>query len=181
MKVDTPSPSAYLARHLVLHADPPMTCRALARPGTRRGICRIAPALLLLAFALQGCVLAQTTRGTPISDETIDRIVPGTTTREEVSRLLGAPDDIIYSNLEHDPLFERAFQYERTRRKTTFFTIILFSTARTDTNKDVVVVFFDDEGVVQDVASRLDMDRPRYGTPWGEDAPAETPDESEDQ
>ena len=48
--------------------------------------------------------------------------------------------------------FERAFQYERTRRKTTFFTIILFSTARTDTNKDVVVVFFDDEGVVQDVA-----------------------------
>jgi outer membrane protein assembly factor BamE (lipoprotein component of BamABCDE complex) len=167
--------------------------------GTRRRIdrspspsfCRTSPsgaplekpyvALLLLALALQGCVLAQTTKGTPLNDETIARIVPGTTTREEVSRLLGAPDEIIYSNLEHDPLFERAFQYERTRRKTTFFTIILFSTARTDTNKDVVVVFFDDEGIVQDVASRLDMDRPRYGSPWSEDEPTETPDEKPDK
>jgi outer membrane protein assembly factor BamE (lipoprotein component of BamABCDE complex) len=147
------------------------------RPGLRlrrRVAARLrfaACAALLLAPSLQGCVLAQTTRGTPISDDRLVQITPGTSTREDVARLLGAPDEIIYSNFEHDPLFERAYRYERTRRKTTYFTLVIFSTARSDTNEDVVVVFFDDRGVVEDVASRLDMDRPRYGPPWGDEAP----------
>lgn len=163
-------------RHAAPGSSPPSdTQRSVG--GRRRPLLPIL-ACLPLALALQGCVLAQTTQGTAIGDEAVARIVPGTTTREGVSRLLGAPDKIIYSNLEHDPLFERAYQYERKRRKTTFFTIILFSTARTDSNKDLVVVFFDDAGVVQDVAWRLDMDLPRYGAPWGEDEPAPASDES---
>ena len=124
---------------------------------------------LVMGLAGQGCVLSQATEGTGISDEQVARIEPGTSTRADVTRILGAPDRIIYSNETHDPLFERVFEYDRTRRRTTFFTVILFSTARSDSNADRVMVFFDDDGVVEDIGVRLDMDRPRYGTPWSDD------------
>jgi outer membrane protein assembly factor BamE (lipoprotein component of BamABCDE complex) len=130
-------------------------------------------ALVLLAcifgFSNIGCVLSQSTNGTGISEEQVDAIVVGGSTRADVATVLGAPDQIIYSNLEHDPLFERAYKYTRKRSKTTFFTVILFSGARSDVNRDQVIVFFDDFGLVEDVAARLDMDRPRYGPPWGDD------------
>ncbi len=123
----------------------------------------------LLGLSGLGCVLAQSTNGTGISEEQVDAIVVRGSTRADVASVLGAPDEIIYSNLEHDPLFERAYKYSRRRRKTTFFTVILFSGARTDVNHDQVIIFFDDFGLVEDVAARLDMDRPRYGAPWGDD------------
>ncbi len=124
----------------------------------------------LLGLSGLGCVLAQSTSGTGISEEQVDAIVVRGSTRADVASVLGAPDEIIYSNLEHDPLFERAYKYSRRRRKTTFFTVILFSGARTDVNHDQVIIFFDDFGLVEDVAARLDMDRPRFGAPWGDDA-----------
>ena len=124
----------------------------------------------LLGLPGLGCVLAQSTSGTGISEEQVDAIVVRGSTRADVASVLGAPDEIIYSNLEHDPLFERAYKYSRRRRKTTFFTVILFSGARTDVNHDQVIIFFDDFGLVEDVAARLDMDRPRFGAPWGDDA-----------
>jgi outer membrane protein assembly factor BamE (lipoprotein component of BamABCDE complex) len=123
---------------------------------------------LIVASGL-GCVLSQSTSGTGISEEQVDAIIVGGSTRADVANVLGAPDEIIYSNLEHDPLFERAYKYSRRRRKTTFFTLILFSGARADVNHDQVVIFFDRFGLVDDVAARLDMDRPRYGAPWGDD------------
>lgn len=134
---------------------------------------RSAPILILLStlvgFSGMGCVLSQSTSGTGLSEEQVDAIVVGGSLRADVAAVFGAPDEIIYSNLEHDPLFERAYKYSRQRRKTTFFTLILFSGARTDVNHDEVVIFFDDFGIVEGMAARLDMDRPRYGAPWGDD------------
>ena len=129
---------------------------------------RIALLAALLASASLGCVLSQTTDGTSLSDDQIAVIQPGSSTRSDVVRVLGAPDEIVYSNLAHDPLFERAFQYKRTRRKTAFFSLVLLSGSRADSNVDNVYVFFDDEGVVEDVAVRLDMDRPRFDWPWSD-------------
>ena len=123
-------------------------------------------ALVVLANLIPGCVLTQTTDGTPLEPDAVNEIVIGESTRADVTRLLGTPDEIVYSNREHDPLFERAFRYERTRRKTTYFTLILFSASNSDRNSDHVVVFFDDRGVVADVATRFDMDEPHYGKPW---------------
>lgn len=132
------------------------------------------PAGLLAACALAcgllvGCVLSQTTDGTKLFEDQVAKIEVGKSTRADVATLLGAPDEIVYSNFEHDPLFERAFGYRRNKRKTTYFTLIVFSASRSDSNSDHVVVFFDDAGVVEDVATRLDMNRPRYGTPWSDD------------
>jgi outer membrane protein assembly factor BamE (lipoprotein component of BamABCDE complex) len=116
-----------------------------------------------------GCALTQTTDGTGIDDAQVATLVVGKSTRADVTAALGAPDEIVYSNREHDPLFERAFRYDRTRRRTTYFTLVIFSASRTEINGDHVIVFFDDAGVVEDVAARLDRDRPRYGFPWGRD------------
>jgi outer membrane protein assembly factor BamE (lipoprotein component of BamABCDE complex) len=124
-------------------------------------------ALLLAACFGAGCALTQTTDGTPLDAERVGQIVVGQSTRADVQRLLGTPDEILYSNLEHDPLFERAFRYQRNKRRTTYFTVILFSASRADSNSDNVIVFFDDRGVVEDVGSRLDVHKPRYGMPWG--------------
>jgi hypothetical protein len=123
----------------------------------------------LVGFSSLGCVLSQSTNGTGLTEEQVDAIVVGGSLRGDVASVFGAPDEIIYSNLEHDPLFERAYKYSRRRRKTTFFTLILFSGARTDVNHDEVVIFFDDFGLVEEIAARLDMDKPRYGAPWGDD------------
>jgi outer membrane protein assembly factor BamE (lipoprotein component of BamABCDE complex) len=131
----------------------------------QRALSRLVLAASVLA---SGCVMSQTTEGTPIDEPRLADIVVGESTRADVAALLGAPDDIIYSNLEHDPLFERAFAYRRTKRRTTFLSLLLFTASRSDTNADHVIVFFDDQGVVEDVASRLDMDEPSYGGPWGD-------------
>ena len=133
---------------------------------TRR-LLPLALAACLGALSL-GCVLSQATDGTSLRDEQIAQITIGKSTRADVTRLLGAPDEVIHSNLEHDHLFERAFQYKRTRRKSTFFTLILLSGSRSDTNIDNVMVFFDDQGVVEDVGARLDMGKPRFAWPWSE-------------
>ncbi len=142
----------------------------LRKKARRAALCRnLTAGLVLVGVALPACVLSQTTDGTPITENRVSEIVVGRSTRADVAKALGAPDEIIYSNLEHDPLFERAYRYLRTKRKTTYFTIILFSASRSDSNQDNVIVFFDDRGVVEDIATRLDMDAPRYGTPWSGD------------
>ena len=135
----------------------------------RRIPARLALLLACASFPTQGCVLSQTTHGTQLVDENVAQIVVGESTRADVARILGAPDSILYSNREHDPLFERAFRYKRTKRKTTYFSLILFSASRAETNSDNVIVFFDDKGIVEDVAFRLDRDKPSYGGPWGDD------------
>ncbi len=113
-----------------------------------------------------GCVLSLTTDGTPLDQETVETIRIGESTRADVKRLLGPPDEIIFSNREHDPLFERAFIFHRIRTKQSAFFMIIFSTNRRDTRYDRVVVFFDDKGVVDSVGSRLDAETASYGPPW---------------
>ena len=134
----------------------------------RRSLLSAGVAVLASAL-LPGCVLSQTTEGTKLREAQVAEIAVGRSTRADVARVLGAPDEIIYSNREHDPLFERAYRYHRKKRKTTYFTLILFSASRSDSNSDNVIVFFDDQGVVEDVGMRLDMNQPRYGVPWGDE------------
>jgi len=123
------------------------------------------PRLLLLALVpfASSCVLAHTTDGNGLDPLRVERIVPGTSTRADVTALLGAPDEVIYSNKEHDPLFERAFRYRRTNTKQTALFLLLFSTFRSETRWDHVVVFFDDAGKVENVGVALDRDDAEYG------------------
>lgn len=133
------------------------------RPSTRL---LLATLLLTWLGALSGCVLSQTTDGSSLEDTAYGQILAGQSTREDVARLLGPPDEIVHSNREHDPLFERAYLYRRSRSRQTAMFLILFSTHRSDTKYDSVTVFFDDQGVVEHVGTRLQARDSRYGMPW---------------
>jgi outer membrane protein assembly factor BamE (lipoprotein component of BamABCDE complex) len=123
----------------------------------------LAGCLLLLPA---GCVLAQTTEGTSLVAEQVAQLQPGVSTRADVSNLLGAPDEVIYSNKEHDPLFEQAYRYRRTKTRQTALFLILFSTFRSDQKWDHVMVFFDERGVVEHIGMQMDQDHAEYGMPW---------------
>jgi outer membrane protein assembly factor BamE (lipoprotein component of BamABCDE complex) len=122
------------------------------------------PLLLALPLLVLGsCVLAETTDGNPLPPQMVAEIQPGVTTRAEVAAMLGAPDEVVYSNREHDPLFERAFRYRRTKTRQTALFLLLFSTFQSETRWDHVLVFFDDAGVVENVGVALDRDDAEYG------------------
>ena len=124
--------------------------------------------LLLLALTLPavGCVVAQTSDGTGIDAEVAAQIKAGTSTRADVTRLLGPPDKIVFSNREHDPLFEKVYQYRRNKKRQSAMFLVLFSMFRSDSKWDNVSVFFDEQGLVEHVGIQLDADEAAYGTPF---------------
>ncbi len=122
--------------------------------------------IVLCTPLVSACVLSQQTDGTGLVPDEVERIVVGTSTLGDVTRLLGPPDEIIYSNLEHDALHERAYRYRRTRTTQTAMFLVLFSTHRSDTKYDHAMIFFDDTGKVEHVGTRLDSDETRYGLPF---------------
>lgn len=117
----------------------------------------------LVGLLSGGCVFAETTDGNALPPKAVAGIQPGVTTRADITALLGPPDEVVYSNREHDPLFERAFRYRRTKTRQTALFLLLFSTFRSETRWDHVVVFFDDAGVVENVGVALDRDDAEYG------------------
>jgi outer membrane protein assembly factor BamE (lipoprotein component of BamABCDE complex) len=88
-------------------------------------------------------------------------------TKEDVTRLLGAPQEIIFSNKEHDPLREHAYIFHHTTRLFTavFFAFVNFGNY--DEKTDRVTVFFDEEGKVDHVGVSLRAKDAQYGFPFG--------------
>ena len=123
-------------------------------------------AAIVLPALSTGCVFTQTSDGSDLFREQVDRLVPGESSRSDVTNYLGPPDEIVYSNREHDPLFERAFVYKRSIKRQTALFLLIFSTFRSDTKYDLVTVFFDDAGQVLHIGTRLDADEAEYGMPW---------------
>lgn len=133
------------------------------RRRTRRTIALLFVGLLV---GSTGCVLSQSTQGSGMDSDPLQQIVVGKSTRADVTALLGPPDEVIYSNREHDPLYEQAYRYRRTKTKQTALFLVIFSTHRSDTKYDHVMVFFDDQGRVEHVGARLDATDASYGGPW---------------
>ena len=117
---------------------------------------------LCLCLLSSSCVLANTTDGVDIPPDPLEQIVPGKSTRADVTRLLGPPDEIVYSNRKLDPLFEQAYRYRRRKTKQTALFLLLFSTFRSDTRYDQVMVFFDEDGVVEHVGIDLAREDTKY-------------------
>ncbi|MFN0058800.1 MAG: hypothetical protein ACKVX7_10125 [Planctomycetota bacterium] len=125
-----------------------------------------AAALACLWLGLVGCVFAQMSDGTSLRHAPVSEIEIGKSTRADVTRVLGPPDEVIYSHREHDPLFEQAYRYKRSKTRHTALFLIVFSTFRSDMRYDHIMVFFDEAGRVQHVGQRLDSRRASYGGPW---------------
>jgi len=122
----------------------------------------LSPIALCLGLLGSSCVLANTTDGIALEQDPVDQVLPGISTRADVTRLLGPPDEIIYSNQEHNPLFEQAYRYRRRKTKQTALFLLIFSTFRSDTRYDRVMVFFDEAGIVEHVGVELERDSTKY-------------------
>lgn len=123
--------------------------------------------LLALLCSGSGCaVLARQQADQPVAAEQVAKVEVGMT-KSQVTDLLGTPQEIIYSNKEHDPLREHAYLFEYSVDKGTaiFFAVVNFGNL--DKKRDRVMVFFDDNGRVQNVARSFNASRARYGFPFG--------------
>jgi outer membrane protein assembly factor BamE (lipoprotein component of BamABCDE complex) len=93
------------------------------------------------AILIGGCAFVRGTYGEEVNSVDISSIKKGTSTRAEVATLLGAPERIVEVN------GREIFQYYRYDMKSGL--LLFFS--RTNVISEDVFVFFDGNGIVQDI------------------------------
>ena len=120
------------------------------------------------AAFLSGCaVLGRQQVDHRIDEHAVKKIQKGMT-KEEVTDLLGAPQEIIFSNKAHDPLREHAYVFEHTTTRYTAILLAFVNFGNMDEKRDRVLVFFDDDGKVSHVGASLKADTADYGFPFGQ-------------
>lgn len=127
--------------------------------------------LLMLAaclpLAASGCaVLGRAQKDHRVSPVELEKIQKGMA-KEEVTRLLGAPTEIIFSNKEHDPLREHAYVFEHTTTRYTGIVFLFLNFGNQDEKRDRAIVFFDETGKVDHVGKSLMAEKAGYGFPFG--------------
>ena len=153
-------------------------------PDSRSRQC-VALALVIMTLPASGCVMARTYRDHPLDEQKIAAIQRGVTTKSEVLALLGPPQEIDARELtaigitfdqilprpgEKPPTEQivsaRWFRYSYQRGNGIALILLLFNYFEFDQKNDSLVIFFDGEDTVADLAFRKDTDTlPRYG-PW---------------
>ena len=101
--------------------------------------------LLALTILIQGCAFSRGTLGDDIKSDTVAALQKGITTKDEVIRLLGAPDRLL-------PLNGRdVFQYYRYDAKAGSLLLIILNFSRLSIKSDDLFVILNREGIVEDV------------------------------
>ena len=120
-----------------------------------------------LMCLLPGCaVLGRQQKDHRLNAESVAKIQPGMT-KAQVTDLLGAPQEIIFSNKEHDPLREHAYVFEHTATLYTAVVFVFVNFGNSDEKRDRVIVFFDENGRVDHVGASLRASEASYGFPFG--------------
>lgn len=128
---------------------------------------RICVFVILGSLLLQGCmVFGRRKVDQPISAEALSQVKKGTT-KTEVVKLLGAPQEILFSNKALDPLREHAYIYEHSNQKATLLSLAILTFGNFDDKDDRVVVFFDDNDLVARVGASLQAEQASFGFPFG--------------
>ncbi|OQW30590.1 MAG: hypothetical protein A4E19_09830 [Nitrospira sp. SG-bin1] len=105
--------------------------------------------LSILAFCLliQGCAFSRGTLGDDIKSQVIATIQKGTTTKDELVNLLGAPDRLVQLNGRD------VFQYYRYDAKAGSLLLILLNFTRLSIKSDDLFIILNRDGIVEDVIS----------------------------
>jgi outer membrane protein assembly factor BamE (lipoprotein component of BamABCDE complex) len=106
----------------------------------------------LLVAALAGCAQYENKRGVEVTwqGNATSRLVPGETTRKEVLSLLGPPSQVI--SLEEETVLY--YLYERSVGNGLI--LILYNRMKIDTHYDRAILFFDENDILTDFATRID-------------------------
>ena len=102
---------------------------------------------LVIVSLLQGCAFSRGTLGDEVQSEVIATIQKGTTTKEEVLHLLGAPDRLLALNGRD------VFQYYRYDAKAGSLLLIILNFTRISIKRDDLFVILKRDGIVEDVIS----------------------------
>ena len=106
----------------------------------------LAGIIIVLTLALlQGCVVTRGTVGEPIQEEAVSAIKKGKTTMAEVVSSIGAPDRIVRGN------DREIFHYYYYDGKSPAMMLILLNLIRMDVKSDNLYVFFNREGIAEEV------------------------------
>jgi len=101
--------------------------------------------LVGLSLLISGCVLSRGRVGNPIQEESLKQIEKGISKKDLVVSLLGAPDRIIVGN------DKEIFQYYYYDGKSPGLILLVFNIISVNVRSDNLYVFFDRQGLVQDV------------------------------
>lgn len=116
--------------------------------------------LVLVSLSLlPGCLLDRSTTNAPLDPAAVQGLVPGTSTADDVTRLLGAPVEVVQLGRRS------AWRYEYQLMKRAGLFLILFGTRGTDTQADRVWVFLDEQDRVTHVGATFDASEAEYALP----------------
>jgi outer membrane protein assembly factor BamE (lipoprotein component of BamABCDE complex) len=101
--------------------------------------------LIGVSLVINGCVLSRGRVGNPIQEESLSQIEKGISKKDSVVTLLGAPDRIIVGN------DKEIFQYYYYDGKSPGLILLVFNILSVNVRSDNLYVFFDRQGIVQDV------------------------------
>jgi hypothetical protein len=117
----------------------------------------LAGIIIVLTLALlQGCVVTRGTVGEPIQEEAVSAIKKGKTTMAEVVSSIGAPDRIVRGN------DREIFHYYYYDGKSPAMMLILLNFIRMDVKSDNLYVFFNRDGIAEEVVFGKRTDRTRF-------------------
>lgn len=116
-------------------------------------------AVLALALPLAGCFLSRSTSNPPLPPEAVAAIVPGESSADDVTRLLGAPNEVVQLGRRS------AWKYEHTVEKQSAAFLVLLGLRGVDTQADRVWVFFDEDHRVMHVGSLFQASEAEYDVP----------------
>ncbi len=101
--------------------------------------------LVGLSLLINGCVVSRGRVGNPLQEESIQQIEKGVSPKDTVVTLLGAPDRIIVG------IDKEIFHYYYYDGKSPGLILLVFNILSVNVRSDNLYVFFDRQGIVQDV------------------------------
>ncbi len=134
-----------------------MLMRSLA-PSLRSPLYRTL-VVVALAGLSSGCFLSRSKANPAIDPIAVASIVPGRSTADDVTRLLGAPNEVVQLGRKS------AWRYEHTIQKEATAFLLLLGLQGSDTQADRVWVFFDEASNVTHLGSLLQAGEAKYDIP----------------
>ncbi len=137
-----------------------------ALPGARDATWALVAVCAFLVVAPGCAVLGRQKTDHAIPADKVAKLEKGMT-KAQVTDLLGAPQEIIFSNKAHDPLREHAYVYEYKVQTGTAIFFLVVNFGNLDEKRDRVLVFFGEDDKVSNIASSLHSAESRFGFPFG--------------
>lgn len=119
---------------------------------------RLAP-LLMAVSVLPGCFFSRSRTNPELSPELASQIIPNQSTAGDVTRVLGAPNEVVQLGLR------TAWRYEHTVEKQSAAFLVFLGLRGVDTQSDRVWVFFDADGNVTNVGTQFQASEAEYDVP----------------